>query len=325
MRRISRIERSIDLLRLRIIRCAPSPYLYAACKYQAKPFSTSPIRRAPAKTPFTEKVRQRIWGTDQPPGQEDPYGDASVFDKTKKGTQEVEVEHYEEPQAPVTAETPEIEASTNYQPAYTWDGLEEVGVSDEEWDPDYNFQGFLPAEITTDSAEVTAALHRALVEVFALQTAGKRLVEVSSTEPGEDLTYEVQLSPSATGATLHFSDGSSVEQVVKSLAPVFDETKEKGAPAPFEEDAAADRSIVDPLRDGDLPASVEIEEASENRAPTQSEEDLDADRSTEDPLAEETSNLNYADVVASWDPSWLQISLENPEVKFAVSNISYVL
>jgi hypothetical protein len=284
MRRISRIDRSIALLWARTIAPTPSPHLCSACMHQGASYSTSLIRPAPANTkaPFTEKIRQRIWGTDQPPGQEDPYGDASVFDRTKRGLEKTEVEEPETPEALETAEATATEVSADYEPAHTWDGLEEVGGFSEYWDSDNQFRGFLPAEITTDTAEVTAALHRAMVEVFALQRAGKQLVEVSSTVPGEDLTYEVKLSPSATGATLQFSDNSSLAQVVQSLAPAVDETKEKGAP-------------------------------------TQSEEDVVADRSTEDPQAGNTSDLAYADIVASWDPSWLQISLENPEVKFAVS------
>lgn len=316
MRRISRIDRSIDLLRPRLIRRAPPSYLCSACKRQANPFSTSVIREAPATTPFTEKIRRRIWGTDQPPGQEDPYGVASINEQTRSQEEDAsaktEAEEYPQAlQSPGPRETSEVKASTDYEPAYTWDGLEEVGGY-EDWAPDYEFQGFLPTETTTDPVDITAALHRAMVEVFTLQQAGKPLVEASSAVPGEDLTYEVKISPSADGADLQFSEGVSVEQVLQSVAPATDESMDS------EGSLTADESFTDPLKDGELPAH-EVEEVPANAAPVNFEEAAPEEIYAEDPLAEETSNLDYADIVASWDPSWLQISLEDPEVKFAVS------
>jgi hypothetical protein len=294
---------------------ATSPsYLCSACKYQAC-FSTSAIRAADTKTPFTEKIRQRIWGTDQPPGLEDPYGDRSVFDKTKKQAQQQKFEEHQE-----TRKTVAPDMST-YEPASTWDGLERVGGFGhwwkENWDADHQFTGFLPADVMTDSDEVTAALHRAMVEVLTLQQAGKPLQDISKGFPGEDLTHEVQIRASPTGVTLQFGEGASLEDIIQSLAPSVDETAEKSDPTESEEDVAADRSSVDPLHPEATPTG--IEETSTKEFPTESEEDIAADRSNEDPLDKSASALTYDALVASWDPSWLQISLENPEVKFAVS------
>ena len=42
--------------------------------------------------PLTEKLRRKIWGTDNPPGLEDPYGDRSVFDQSKKKERRLEKE-----------------------------------------------------------------------------------------------------------------------------------------------------------------------------------------------------------------------------------------
>jgi hypothetical protein len=318
MRRTARLGRSIGLLKVRVASQTPSPYLCSACKYQAS-FSTSAVRAADTKTPFTEKIRQRIWGTDQPPGLEDPYGDKSVFDKTKKRAQEQKVEEREEElKEERKAAAPNM---STYEPAETWDGLEKVGGFGhwwkENWDPDHRFKGFLPAEVMTDSDEVTAALHRAMVEVLALQQAGMPLQNISKGFPGEDLTHEVQISSSPTGVTLQFADGASLEDIVQSLAPAVDETAEKSDPTESEEDVAADRSSVDPLHPEATPTGTE--ETSTKEFPTESEEDVAADRSNEDPLGKLASSLTYDALVASWDPSWLQISLENPELKFAVS------
>jgi copper chaperone CopZ len=314
MRRIARSGRSIDLLRARATAQTPSPYLCSACKHQATSFSTSSIRaaRKNGKVPFTEKIRQRIWGTDRPPGQEDPYGDKSVFDKTKE---RAKIEEAEEREEQLVASKPKPDLST-YEPASTWDGLEKVGGFGswwkENWDPDHQFKGFLPAEVMKDSDEVTAALHRAIVEVYALQQAGLPLQDISAAVPGVDLTHEVQISPSASGVTLQFSEEASLEQIVQSLTPaVEDETAVKEHPTESEEDVAADRSTIDPLH-------PKVDETAEKENPTESEEDVAADRSTVDPLADSTQ-MTYDELVASWDPSWLQISLEDPEVKFAVS------
>jgi hypothetical protein len=318
MRRTTRLGRSIGLLKVGVASQTPSPYLCSVCKYQAS-FSTSATRAADKKTPFTEKIRQRIWGTDAPPGLEDPYGDGSVFDKTKKRAQEQKVENRQEKRKEERkAATPDM---STYEPAETWDGLEQVGGFEnywKEWDADHRFKGFLPAEVMKDSAEVTAALHRAMVEVLALQQAGNPLQDISKGFPGEDLTHEVQIRSSPTGVTLHFAEGASLEDIVQSLAPALDETAEKTNPTESEEDVAADRSSVDPLHPEAIPPTG-TEETSTKEFPTESEEDVAADRSNEDPLHKSASTLTYDALVASWDPSWLQISLDNPEMKFAVS------
>jgi hypothetical protein len=249
---------------------------------------------------------------------ENPYGDRSVFDKTKNRAQEQKVEERGELKEERKAAT--LDMST-YEPAETWDGLEQVGGFSKywkDWDADHRFKGFLPAEVMTDSAEVTSALHRAMVEVLALQQAGKPLQDISKEFPGEDLTHEVQIRSSPAGVTLHFEEEASLEDIVQSLAPAVDETAEKSNPTESEEDVAADRSSVDPLHPEAIPPTG-TEETSTREFPTESEEDVAADRSNEDPLHKSASTLTYDALVASWDPSWLQISLDNPEMKFAVS------
>jgi hypothetical protein len=49
---------------------------------------------------------------------------------------------------------------------------------------------------------------------------------------------------------------------------------------------------------------------------------------TDEPLAENLNGLperSLKEQVASWDPVWLQISLNDPEIKFAVSKASEVM
>ncbi|EKD15950.1 uncharacterized protein L3040_003192 [Drepanopeziza brunnea f. sp. 'multigermtubi'] len=330
MRRISRSHRSIDLLRTRATaNLSPSStYLCAACRNHAAPFSTSMSRTARDKIPMSEKLRRRIWGTDSPPGLKDPYGDQSVFDQTKQREREQEIEDAKEERATQLAaieaqrrqrETVADLDTSGYEPATTWDGLEEVGGplrDPRDWEGEYTSIAFAPREVMVDSEEITAALHRAMVEVFALQEAGVPLSSISTEQPGQDLTMDVTFGEDAK---LQFAENApSLEDIVQSLAPVVDETIEKMDPTESEEDVAADRSDVDPLH----PDAEEyvVEETAEEAEPTESEEDVAADRSTEDPLQAQADSveITFEDLIASWGPAWLQVSIENPEVKFAV-------
>ena len=321
MRRISRIDRPIGLLRRQTNTRIPSPYLCLTCKHQITSFSTSTRKAAPSneKAPFTEKVRQRIWGTDKPPGLEDPYGDTSIFDKTKEQAREAREQELEGPPKRVEeSATDNIEDVEGYEPATSWADLQWVG-GDPVWQPEEDFEGFAPADAAKDSEQITAALHRAIVEVFALQQVGKPLHELSDygVNPNDDWTDDVRITPSPSGATLEMPGGASLQQVMELLkANTMDEEDYEVKTTESQEDIVADRSEVDSLKDAVTPST---EPAPENAEPTESQEDTAADRSPEDPLVE---SKTYCEVISSWDPSWLQISLENPDVKFAVSPIN---
>jgi hypothetical protein len=364
MRRAIRIDRSVDLLRSRAAANTASPYLCSSCSYQTSSFSTSSSRPADKKITLTEKVRRKIWGTDQPPGLEDPYGNASVLDRTNKRAQEQDM-------APRSA-VHIAELDPSYVPAATWDGLERVGGFGrwwkENWDPDHRFEGFLPRDTTTDQNAIVDALRRAIVEVFALRKAGMSLSEVSKSISTWDPTEHVQILPSTTGATLQFSQEVTLDMIIQSLSPAAtdetDETAVKGNPSESEAEVAADRSSADPLHPEQ---SAEVDETAVKGNPSESEADVAADRSTVDPLHRDmphdvdetaakgnpseseanvaadrstvdpnTSNKSsehssktspispktYADAIEPRDAAWLEISLENPDVKFAVSAIS---
>ena len=106
-----------------------------------------------------------------------------------------------------------------------------------------------------------------------------------------------------------------MQQVIEA-AESHAKNEEVVEPTESQEDIDADRSEVDPLKNKVIPST---EHHPENTEPTESEEDINADRSTEDPL-HRVETKTYHDVISSWDPAWLQVSLQNPEVKFAVSN-----
>lgn len=275
---------------------------------------------------MTEKLRRKIWGTDSPPGLEDPYGGKSVFDQTKKREWE---EQIEEQKAARKLQSQEAKVNSlskpKYTPATTWDGLETLGYVEDRWAADHLYTPFVPMEVKTDSEEITAALHRAMVEIFALREAGVPLESVSSKMPGRDLTLDVTLDQSPSGPVLKFMGDAAppLQDLVGSVtgqaqvqAKAVDETAEHEVPTESEEDVAADRSTVDPLHPDAEPA---VEESFKKENTTESEEDVDADRTSEDPLHQANSvDVTYEELIASWGPEWLQVSLENPEIKFAV-------
>ena len=134
MRRLVRFEKSIDLLESSYRPSPRSLFVCLSCRTrlatapQRFALSTSASRRAQSggKVPFTEKIRRRIWGTESPPGQEDPYGGLSALDQTKrkKTEQRSAVETEVAVQRGAAVAQPD---TTAYVPATTWDGLEQVG------------------------------------------------------------------------------------------------------------------------------------------------------------------------------------------------------
>lgn len=317
MRRIARIDRSIDLLRARATPNISTPYLCLACKSRISSFSTTALSRK--NVSFTEKLRQKIWGTENPPGLADPYGNRSRFVKTKHVAKKQE---NQEPEERIEQRSqPVVPNLSTYEPATTSEGLAVVGF--ETRDPGPQFQGFMEREVMTDSDEITAVVHRAMVEIVALQLAEKPLNLISTSFPQYDITEEVQLVASGNSIDLVYPDDSPFEKVLQNFVASVDETAKKEAPTESKEDVAADRSTVDPLNPDSTVEAIDevIDETAVKENPTELEEDVAADRSELDPSKDTLPARTYEDLVATWDPAWLQISLEDPDLKFAVSDM----
>ncbi|PQE12552.1 Ribosomal L50 mitochondria protein [Rutstroemia sp. NJR-2017a BBW] len=282
MRRIIRIDRSLDRVLVRANPQAAQPYRCLACRHQASSFSTSSSLRE--KESFRDRVRRRLLGEENVVANRDPYTGPSQLSE--------EAQVVEEPEQEATVQ-PAVEASGDYEPADTWDGLERVGGFKgwwkQNWDPEHPFEPWLPERSVKTAAGTTAALHRAIVEVFALKQAGRPLLEVSQTEPGIDLTQKVQITPSNSGANLQFTEGGSLEEIVQSLAPV------------------TALAVAEPVgKKRKTPAQLPVDAVPEDQAFEPVEE------------VESVANPPTSKLVSSWDPSWLQISLVDPAIKFAV-------
>lgn len=326
MRRIARLDRSIGVLNPRAATNLSSPYLCAVCRSREDRFSTSSIQRAQdgGLERGLDKLRRKIWGSDKPPGLDNPYGDGSIFEEKTRQRQEkdkVNTEAKVNNAQPSKQQPKAAKVDSSYEPAETWDGLETVGGSGswwaENWDPKHPFRSFVPAEVEARDVVITTCLHRAMVEVFAVLQAGKPLSIVSLAAPKEDITLDIQMIPTPGGVTLKFPETISPGQLLDTLSPTYHQIDGIATQAESKQIVAAGRSTADLLQ---LDSTQQVgDETATKEAPTESEQDVAADRCTVDPLQSDGAPRYYEDIVAAWDPSWLQISLENAGVKFAVS------
>lgn len=132
------------------------PYICLQCRHQAtiaarratpRLQTSSPLRRNASSTPFAQRLRNKIWGTDTPPGQENPYGEPGSFERqrTERLAQRDE--------RPADEEAPEkLAAVEQYQESEflegnemsTWEGMRVIGGpkwGHREWDEMNPFQG----------------------------------------------------------------------------------------------------------------------------------------------------------------------------------------
>ncbi|CAG8955998.1 hypothetical protein HYFRA_00008854 [Hymenoscyphus fraxineus] len=334
MRRISKINRSIDLLGASSTR-TPSKYLCVTCQNHANTFSTTTTKAKEGGFFSTENLRKKIWGTDNPPGQKDPY---TKLDKNEAAEQEASKgeiaaaeEVKEEKDYPTDRKSikrsiaQQLRPERNYKkPTYLF-GMEVVGDSVLELRADQSFKAFIPETIEKAPAVLTMALHRAVVEIFALKRAEKPLNSISKEAPCRELdwTKDVAITPTREGATLVFPERDTLRSILQELAsPSSSNASEEAPVQPTEsqEDVDADRSPVDPLQPTEKPVEHELPEDRKPQ-PTESEEDVAADRSKENPLRNANTNRNVLSteaVVESWGTTWLKVPIEDLEVKFAI-------
>lgn len=69
----------------RVPKFATTPYVCATCRsrsqFQLPSRPDTQQARSNSDIPFTEKLRRKIWGTDNPPGLKDPYGGPSFLER----------------------------------------------------------------------------------------------------------------------------------------------------------------------------------------------------------------------------------------------------
>ena len=124
----------------------PSPFVCLRCRSRRlPPLQPLVIQRYASDDNKSNlsSVRKKIWGTEHPPGQRDPYEQLTA---EQRAEQEQEMEAEREMEAKKQAEAEVVaEAEAEYEPATTWDGLERIGGPtgwwEEAWDREHQFEG----------------------------------------------------------------------------------------------------------------------------------------------------------------------------------------
>ncbi|EFQ97763.1 hypothetical protein MGYG_00804 [Nannizzia gypsea CBS 118893] len=276
-----------------------SRYVCTNCRWQSLPrarnlISTPPRRyNSSGNLPFTEKVRRKLWGTDNPPGLKDPYGGESILERRARELRESREASSAEPQGTseesvqAMAEEDNAEAMADYTPAINWDGLEHVGSLGEWWEKPPTgmdrFDAFMRREKITNNNDILAILHQVMVELSVLKELNKPLgASCDILEHGSEvlsLISKVEVTPSneGSGAALAFPS-EDVKAKVYEFFREFDSI-------PTEE----------PVVSEELPS-------------TEPEMDASSEAMPETPSSELSPPANT---------KFLNISLISPEMKFA--------
>ncbi|KAI9715162.1 MAG: hypothetical protein M1812_006141 [Candelaria pacifica] len=293
MRRIIRFERSLDQLLDLAVSSRSSPSVCLTCRRRTlstsprATFSTSRTQRDSEdnKPSYTERLRRKIWGTDNPPGQKDPY--------QKLSPEELEAE--EEPADELAPAEDESRARVPYKAASTWDGLESVGGSEwlaDEWARKHPFRGFLHNTKMTDRYELIAALHRAVTEVLLLHDE-ERPYSYATEAAFDDL-------PTSQTAKVQIRKGLDLNnQGYQNF--ILDFPKGEGL---------SETMLQSMLPEELLDREVNVE----MKAPTEDAENYNIERAAPtDTSSEERPEINMG------NPEWLKVSLEGQDgMKFAV-------
>lgn len=110
-----------------------SCYVCLQCRLRAStasratnPSITLPFASRRHAGSVTDRLRKKIWGTETPPGQEDPYGKEGVFDRRRREKEQEREKDRELEQVP-QKEVGKSEDETEYVKATTAEGLGRVG------------------------------------------------------------------------------------------------------------------------------------------------------------------------------------------------------
>ena len=126
------MHRSMRLLSLELSSIPTSLPLYVClnCRHEPLPrqFAAHQIRHNSSALPVTERIRRKLWGTDNPPGLKDPYGGRSILERRwrKKGQSNVDAQPASQMDID-SEEFADIAPPDDYVPATTWDDLKRIG------------------------------------------------------------------------------------------------------------------------------------------------------------------------------------------------------
>ena len=345
------LPRDIDCVQERMSHLAVRPQVVCLiCRIRASgsvpraSFSTTTKRFESLSV--TERMRRRIWGTNSPPGQTDPYAQLTQEER-ERDLQRQKTAEVNERAADV-----EKKVSHVYVPASNWDGLESVGGFGDDstatWDPEHQFQGwalfsigsssysrvvevanrsmhrFMTSAQLTSASELTMAIHQAAVEIYTLHGAQQSLASATKMEGSTGLTADVQIVPSnnALQVDLLYPSDKTRDDILSSvktnvaggpgdqkIEEGFDEKQEQGA------DAHREKALPSEHTDTHGKAEAKATEAWRPMAAWAIEEQRLRDHPTES----HAKNIEQLEAqMSSWNPDWLSTPLTGPHIKFAV-------
>ncbi|OJD21102.1 hypothetical protein ACJ73_07560 [Blastomyces percursus] len=211
--------------------------------------------------PVTEKLRRKIWGTDNPPGVKDPYGSESQLDYVEPTEQLSEADPYfapemgEEDQGMRIA-TAEEKEHAEYKSADTWDGLRQVGV--EQWweNPpraeDF-FAPFMSTEKVTSSTKFYQILHQTMVEILILKNMNKPLTDSCNIMGYEDeilsIINEAEVTPTTSfdNASLTFPSEEAKKTIYEWFSQLYEPVEDSAEAGAEEVDLAAESTQADEI------------------------------------------------------------------------------
>ncbi|KAL3445718.1 ribosomal subunit 39S-domain-containing protein [Aspergillus insuetus] len=298
---------SLRLLNLEVPTSQRSRALYvcSVCRHEARPrpfVARQFLRHASDSTPITERVRRKLWGTDNPPGLKDPYGGEGVFERKFKRGQSAPQKN--EPEAATEVAEDSVSEDSSYEPATTWEGLQRVGHlgtwSDLPPTKADAYTSFSLNRRLTKPVHLSLAAHQTAVELSLLHTLKKPLTNICDVieheQPVFKLIRNCKIQPKSSGqwdSAVVYPDKETEE----ALVYIFEQIG--GA----QEAAAEVATEVAPetAEDAEL-AEIEAAEAE------------DAEYEEEVPTTPSPPFFGYRDVK---DKGYLDLSLNDPITKFA--------
>jgi len=184
----------------------------------------------------------------------------------------------------------------------------------------------MPATKFTHRKQIELALHRALVEVFALRGAGLDLAMASAgaqTPPQLDWTDKVRIGPSIdkTSAVLEFPDAVAKAQLLESITKQMNRAQERTTARDTLTKGQNHTEALEELVNKSEETIAEMKGTVSALQGMVTTADTSSTAKKSNVKATKSKSLSKQGTIESnrWGSGWRSISLANLEVKFAVS------
>ncbi|ODM17172.1 hypothetical protein SI65_07571 [Aspergillus cristatus] len=279
-------------------------YVCSSCRQEARPrpvLARQFLRNASSgSTPLTEKVRRKLWGTENPPGLKDPYGGPGALEKKLRGNQNVQEEGAAEVESAEPAEVAETAGreDPDYVPATSWEGIEKIGhlggwqnypaSQADEYSP------FMLKQKLTKREHLYLAAHQTAVELCLLHALKKPLSSIYAVAEHDKSVFKMiwkcKIQPGANGewdGVLAYPN----KQTEAALVYIFEQI-------------------------GGQPEAAIAEAAGETEQ-AEAEAEAPAEELDEDTYVSETLGLPFFGYQDVRDKGFLSLALNDPAAKFA--------